>query len=212
VKRSKKISKLFYMNICIFGDSIAWGAYDPEHGGWATRLRNYLEKKNRDIIVYNLSVSDDTTTDLLTQIEIEVKSREPNIIIFAIGINDAQFIHSTKSLRVSLDEFKNNLKKLHAIAKKFTDKIVFVGLTSVDESKTKPISWNNDVSYVNENIKHFDGAMKKFCEENDVKFISMDGIINIADLDDGLHPNTEGHKKIFDKIKLEIENLLQSNK
>ena len=198
------------MNICIFGDSIAWGAYDPEQGGWATRLRNYLEKKNRYTIVYNLSISDDTTTDLLTRLEVEVKSREPNIIIFAIGINDAQFIHSANSLRVSLDEFKNNLKKLHAITKKFTDKIVFVELASVDESKTN--SWSIDTSYTNENIKYFNGAIKKFCEENDVKFISMDGIINIADLDDGLHPNTEGHKKIFDKIKLEIENLLQSNK
>jgi len=194
------------MNICIFGDSIAWGAYDPEQGGWATRLRNYLEKKNRYTIVYNLSISDDTTTDLLTRLEVEVKSREPNIIIFAIGINDAQFIHSANSLRVSLDEFKNNLKKLHAITKKFTDKIVFVELASVDESKTN--SWSIDTSYTNENIKYFNGAIKKFCEENDVKFISMDGIINIADLDDGLHPNTEGHKKIFDKIRPEIETLL----
>jgi len=82
------------MNICIFGDSIAWGAYDPERGGWATRLRNYLEKKNRYIIVYNLSISDEITTDLLTHLEIEIKSRESNLIIFAIGTNDAQFIHS----------------------------------------------------------------------------------------------------------------------
>ena len=197
------------MNICIFGDSIAWGTYDPERGGWATRLRNYLEKKNRYIIVYNLSISDEITTDLLTHLEIEIKSRESNLIIFAIGTNDAQFIHSVSSSRVLFDEFKNNLKKLYAIAKRFADKIVFVGLTSVDDSKTKPFSLNPNISYTNENIKHFDGAIKKFCEENNVKFISMDGIIDIADLDDGLHPNTEGHKKMFDKIKTEIEVLLQ---
>jgi lysophospholipase L1-like esterase len=33
------------MNVLIFGGSITWGAADPELGGWATHLRNYLEAK-----------------------------------------------------------------------------------------------------------------------------------------------------------------------
>ena len=200
------------MNICIFGDSIAWGAYDPEQGGWATRLRNYLEKKNKDINVYNLSISGDTTYGLLKRLEIELQSRDPNIIVFAIGINDAKSIHPANTSHILLDEFKNNLNKLRKIANKFVDKIAFVGLTPVNEFKTKPISWNIDISYENKNIKNFDGVINKFCEENGAKFISMDGIININDLDDGLHPNTEGHKKIFNKVRPEIETLLQSNK
>jgi len=32
------------MNICIFGDSIAWGAWLPFRVSWANLLRNYLEK------------------------------------------------------------------------------------------------------------------------------------------------------------------------
>ena len=124
------------MVICIWCDSITWGAYDPEQGGWATRLRNYFEAKGvSDVWVYNLGIVDDTTASLLNRIEVEAKSREPNFIIFAIGINDAQFIHSTNSLRVSLDNFRQNLAKLLALAKKFTNKVVFVGLTKVDESK-----------------------------------------------------------------------------
>ena len=63
------------MNVLIFGDSITWGAYDPEQGGWATRLRNYFEEKDNDIDVYNLGISGDTTADLLERIEIEAKSR-----------------------------------------------------------------------------------------------------------------------------------------
>ena len=47
------------MTICIFGDSITWGAYDPEQGGWATRLRNYFEKQDNDVDVYNLGISGD---------------------------------------------------------------------------------------------------------------------------------------------------------
>ena len=200
------------MNICIFGDSIAWGAYDPEQGGWATRLRNYLEKKNKDINVYNLSISGDTTSELFKRLEIELQSRDPNIVVFAIGINDAKSIHSANTAHILLDEFKNNLNKLHKIANKFADKIAFVGLTPVDESKTNPISWNMGISYENKNIKNFDDVINKFCEENGAEFIPVDKIININDLDDGLHPNTDGHKKIFDKVRPKIETLLQSNK
>ena len=195
------------MNILIFGDSITWGAYDPEQGGWATRLRNYFEEKDNDTDVYNLGISGDTTADLLTRIEVEAKSREPNLIIFAIGINDAQFIHSTNCLRVSLDEFQQNLAKLLSIAKKFTNKVVFVGLTKVDESKTTPIPWSTDKSYTNENIERLDNAIKKFCEDNKLKFIPMDSVVGNDDLIDGLHPNTKGHIKIFNRMKSEVESI-----
>ena len=195
------------MNILILGDSITWGAYDPEQGGWATRLRNYFEAKDNDVDVYNLGISGDTTADLLNRIEVEAKSREPNLIIFAIGINDAQFIHSTNGLRVSLDEFQQNLAKLLSIAKTFTNKVVFVGLTKVDESKTTPIPWNTDKSYTNENIERLDSAIKKFCEDNKLKFIPMESVVGNDDLIDGLHPNTKGHIKIFNRMKSEIESI-----
>ncbi len=195
------------MNILIFGDSITWGAYDPEQGGWATRLRNYFEEQDNDVAVYNLGISGDTTADLLARIEVEAKSREPNLIIFAIGINDAQFIHSTNGLRVSPDEFQQNLAKLLALAKKFTNKVVFVGLTKVDESKTAPIPWNTAKSYTNENIERLDNVIKKFCEDTKLKFIPMESIVGNDDLIDGLHPNTKGHIKIFNQMKSEIESM-----
>src|SRR3989338_5799563 len=134
------------MNIVIFGDSITWGAYDPDQGGWATRLRNYFEAKDDEINIYNLGIPGDTTADLLKRIEIEARSREPKVIIIAIGINDARFIHSTHSLRVSPEEFQQNITKLNSIAQEFTNKVVFVGLTVVDESKTAPISGSMDMS------------------------------------------------------------------
>jgi len=196
------------MNILIFGDSITWGAYDPEQGGWATRLRNYFEEKDNDTDVYNLGISGDTTANLLNRIEVEAKSRKPNFIIFAIGINDAQFIHSTNGLRVSPDEFQQNLEKLLSIAKKFTDKVVFVGLTKVDESKTTPIPWNTDKSYYNKNIRRLDNIIKKFCEDNKLKFIPIESVVEDDDLIDGLHPNTKGHIKIFNRIKSEVESIL----
>jgi len=196
------------MNILIFGDSITWGAYDLEQGGWVNRLRNYFWGKDKDIDVYNLGVSSDATSELIARVKIEAESRPPNLIIFAIGINDAQFIHSKNGLRISLDEFQQNLGKLYLIAEKFTDKIAFVGLTRVDEAKTTPIPWDTDKSYTNENIERFDNTIKKFCLDNKLKFISIDGAVGNDDLFDGLHPNTKGHVKIFKQMKSEVELLL----
>ena len=192
------------MSICIFGGSITWGAGDSEKGGWAERLKVYFGEKY-DIEIYNLGVSGNTTEDLLCRIKNESKVREPNIIVFAIGVNDAQFIHSTKSNRISENDFKNNIKKLYEIAKRFVSKIIFVGLTPVDESKTKPIPWDTDKTYTNERIKKFDQIIKDFCSENNLKFILINDLLNNDDLIDGLHPNTQGHIKMFETIKPEIE-------
>ena len=82
--------------ICVFGDSIAWGAVDPENGGWVSSLRNYFESKSLradlDTDVYNLGISGDNTDDLLERFDVEVEARKPDTIVFAIGINDAQFL------------------------------------------------------------------------------------------------------------------------
>jgi len=205
------------MNICIFGDSITWGAYDPEQGGWATRLRNYFESEDSppyfreagDVQVYNLGVSGDTVDDLLERIETEAKSRNPDLIIFAIGINDAQFINSKNSLSVSPEQFQGNIEKLAAIAKKFAGKIIFVGLTRVDELKTVHCPWRPDVSYFNESINKLDDTIRKFCKENELKYIPLADVIGKNNLFDGLHPNTQGHIKIFNKVRSGIIKFLK---
>ncbi len=187
------------------GDSIAWGFYDPGVGGWANRLRNYFEEKDRDSEIYNLGIPGDDTVGLLDHLEVEARAREPEIIVLAIGINDAQFIHSTNSNRISDDDFKKNLKRIYTVAKKFTPKIIFVGPTMVNESKTKPIPWSPDKSYFNKNIKRLEQIIEIFCLEKKLKFISVNSLLGDEDLDDGLHPNTQGHVKLFLKIKSEIE-------
>lgn len=189
------------MTICIFGDSIAWGDSDCEKGGWADRLKNYL--MNEDIIAYNLGVSDDTTEDILKRFDNEAEARRPDIILFAIGINDSLIIENNKP--ISLEKFQNNIAALADKAKRITNKIVFIGLTDVDESKTIPYLETGE-SYNNQTIGEYDEAIRSFCEDNDLIFIEMLGLlINDEDLCDGLHPSSIGHQKMFQKIKEAIE-------
>lgn len=199
------------MNIVIFGDSITWGAVDSENGGWSNQLRNYFEAQQNDVEVYNCGIPGDTTTNLILRVESEAKTREAEMIIFAIGINDAKFIHSSNATRTSLDTYKSNLSKLTSIASAFTKNIMFIGLTAVDETKTHPLLSDEDQSWTNNDIQSFNGALKEFCAEQSLNYISMEGVIGNEDLFDGLHPNTQGHKKIFNIIKPVIESFLSNN-
>lgn len=200
------------MVILIFGDSITCGKGDRE-GGWAQRLRKFLYEKTLsnegNFSIYNLGVDGDNTEDLLQRFELETKHRldeeEETVFIFAIGINDSQFVHSKNSLRIPLERFKDNIKTLINIAKKSSPKIIFTGLTPVDESKTTPIPWNTDKSYKNEYVRQYDEIIKTTCQENNLLFIEIFEKLRELDyknlLEDGLHPNSEGHQKIFEIIK-----------
>jgi lysophospholipase L1-like esterase len=207
--------------LCVFGDSVAYGAWDFEKGGWVNRLRGFLEQrmlKNQKeyYIIYNCSIFGDTSEDLLKRFEFELKQRikenEETIIIFAIGINDSQFLHMESKLRITAEEFEQNIQKLIELAKKFTQKIIFVGLIPVDESKVSPLPWNPNKSYRNGYIEEYNEIIREICKENQVEFIEIfEEWIKIdykSLLEDGLHPNTIGHQKIFESVKSCLEHIL----
>lgn len=201
--------------ILVFGDSIAWGAWD-KRGGWVERLREFIDKKIIEARqefycpVYNLSISGDTTVEILERLEPEAWQRfkEPekeNIFMFAVGSKDSEFIHSTGAHNVKMDQFEENIKKMIEISKKFTNKIIFVGSSPVDESKVDPIPWFPDASYKNEYIDQYDKIIEKVCRANGVEFIEIFSNMRIKGyeklLEDGVHPNSEGHEKIFEIVK-----------
>ena len=180
--------------ICIFWDSIVYGASDNKKGGWVNRLRLFIDNKiEDDIIIYNLGVPGDSTDELIFRFEAECNAREPEVIIFAIGINDTQYNKDNSNFRVPIDRFKNNILRLINIAQRYTFRIGFIGLTIIDETIEKEHS--------NINIKKYDLLLKEIAEINNLKYLSIFDIIQISDLDDGIHPNSKGHEKIYDKAK-----------
>lgn len=198
--------KILYMSIAIFGDSIAYGFADEENGGWAGRLKHFLfvSGSGDEIYVYNLSIPGEDTEELLKRFEKECGILKPEKIIFAVGINDSAYYSDTGENQISEKDFKRNLEKLLEQARKFAKEIIFVGLTPVDESKTKPVPWHPEISYDNENVKKYDSVIKKFAESNNLEFMNLYKILNKKDLFDGVHPNASGHQKIFEKIKEKI--------
>ncbi len=206
--QNRKKNKLNMVNILVFGDSIAWGAFDLEKGGWVDRLKLYMADRG-DIFVYNLGVSGNNTADILTRFESEARARvdedEETIIIFAVGINDSHLLHRKNGLVVLMDDFELNIKRLAGLARRFSSKIVFIGLTPVDESKTVPIPWDKTKSYKNDDISEYDRKIRSLSREMNCFFVEIfNDWINfnhIGLLEDGLHPNSEGHKKIFESVR-----------
>lgn len=191
------------VNILIFGDSIIYGAWDNEKGGWVNRLRLALENKNEIYFnIYNLGIPGDTTINLKKRFNNECNCRfntnDKTIIIFSIGINDSQIIEDKNN--VFIKDFKKNIIELIDKAKQYTQHILFIGLTKVDETKTKPVSWDNNINYFNEEVTKYNKELKNICEEKVVNYLDIFNLLDIKDLDDGLHPNSNGHQKLCEEI------------
>jgi len=93
-------------DICIFGASITWGAWDSEKAGWANRLRLFLEANHENAFVYNLGIPGDTTEDVLARLKSEAETREADVIIFSIGTNDSLYNQSKDKPRTTIEKFK----------------------------------------------------------------------------------------------------------
>lgn len=201
-------------NILVFGASTTYGAWDPE-GGWVQRLRKFLDQKiiasNLELyfIVYNLGISGDDTEGILERFEDETKRRisadEETTILFSAAINDSLFDNKDKSLRCPPPRYQKNIEKLILLARKYTDKIIFVGTLPVDETRVDPIPWLPTHSYKNKYVEKYNEITKAVCRLNNVgvveiysKFINK----NYQDLlEDGVHGNTKGYELIYEEVK-----------
>lgn len=179
--------------ICVFGDSITWGAWDLEFGGWANRLRLYCDNQSDfETEVYNLGVDGDYVRDVLKRFDVEAQARNPDIIILAIGINDSS--HPSNPRGTDLGKFEVQFKELLEKTRKFTDKIIVLGLTNVNEK-------SGNHGYANSNISLYDDKVKSIAKNQNLPFVDLFNTLAEDELADGLHPNAKGHKKIFEKVK-----------
>ncbi|HRX63511.1 MAG TPA: GDSL-type esterase/lipase family protein [Candidatus Absconditabacterales bacterium] len=202
------------MKICIWGDSTGWGAFDKKMGGWANRL--HIWGLSNDNYVYNFSISSNDTSGILYALEKEigiinqVEPEDQYIYVFAIGSNDSRYKNTKDNKVVPIDEFRSNLQKIIDITNQVTDKIMFVGLKQIDESKTTPIPWEPTEYYENDDLAEYNKTIKEVCEKNNTFFLSIRDLLDKEDFEDGLHPNSQGHKKMYEKIKEFIKkNLLK---
>jgi len=192
------------MRICVFGGSTTWGEGDLEHAGWVTLLQLDLAKNGH--ILYNLGISGDTTNEMVERSLSEMKYRKPNLVIYSIGLNDSALIEPELKPRVSPEKFSQNLDSLLKHARNMNAKAIFVGPTTPFENKITPITWDTTKHYTISSAIDFYNYLSNFCKENKGSFISLSNILLENDIsNDGLHPNTSGHRKIYETVKPYVE-------
>ncbi len=204
------------MQILVFGDSIAYGAWDVE-GGWVSRLRKFYDRRgfkdeNYFKLFYQLGIDSQTTKDILDRFDAESKPRinenkKENVIIFEVGKNDSLFKESIKHRRVEPDEFERNLKELFDRASRISETVIFLGMArTLDDSNIAYKKWTPDITYSNEAIHEYDLMIKKVCNEKGAGYVDLDKAISkhissgIFD-GDGIHLNAKGHRLIFNAVK-----------
>lgn len=124
-------------------------------------------------------------------------------------------MNSQNNFRTSPQKFKENIKKLISQAKEFSPEVIFIGPTPVDEAKTTPVPWDENKFYKNDYLHQYDEIIKSVCQENKILFVEIFNQWIQTDFkqlldQDGLHPNSKGHEKIFEAVKdfLEGEKLI----
>lgn len=192
------------MNIFVFGDSIAYGYYDGK-GGWARRFFDSYNEDGKSIFK-NFSLPGATSKEVLTQFERAVDSDLLQInnlkVFFAYGINDS----ATGFMDyISIDVFKDNTIKMMELVVNNNLDTVFVGLTIVDENIED--GFGGLPFYSNKNIELYNDVLKNTCKQYKVPFIDLYTICNkeknkyLSYLDDGIHPNPNGHKLILEQVR-----------
>jgi len=201
-------------NILIFGDSISAGREIEKIKCWPFLLTQFLDAKDKNFtLVHNLSIPGDSTSDVIKRFPVEAKARCKKIypdnrvsIIFAIGINDAKCVNSKDKSVTKLDDFRKNIGFLAKSAAEYTNHIIFVGITPVDEQKAASIYGANNIYFLNDKIKIYNEVINEECQKRNIIFLNI--VKEWSEFDyaswlseGGVHPNEKGHQKIFEKIK-----------
>ena len=198
------------VNVCIIGDSVTWGARLPFRIAWANLLRNHLEKVSDNLIsLYDLGIDKDTSRNVLKRFDVEMAARSPELIIFAVGVNDSCYHTTPDHPEVPKEEFSQNMLNLVKRAKKITSKVIIVGLVKGSDALTKPLLQSTTGKcYEKMRTEEYDEILKSVARDQRVTFVEMFDKLNDEDFDDGIHPNINGHIKMYEAIHTVVDAML----
>ena len=207
--------------IIVAGDSIAYGKWDSK-GGWVARLRKYIDKEynleqRTNFQVHNLGISGEIAPRLSERFENELTMRLPanekgipkNLVIIAVGGNDSCPNNSMTMHQTSKENFIAAFQKMYNAATAHTCKVVVVGLTPANPTRSKGLL------FTNEEIRKYNKYCVDFCAKHNIpmlNFLEELMALNFPDLlVDSIHPNDKGHEILFTKILtfLQKENLIE---
>ena len=177
--------------VIFLGDSLTAGFGVEENQAFPAWLAQGLEEAGKPIRYVNAGVSGDTTAGGLSRIDWLLRQR-PDVLVVELGANDG--------LRgLSLEETENNLRQIVQRGLDSGAQVLLVGM------KIPP-------SYGPEYFAGFESIFERLATELEVPLVpfllagvAADPLLN---LDDGIHPNAAGHRRVADTVRPYLETML----
>lgn len=164
------------MDVLVFGDSITQGYFDEIQSGWCNCLMLSEMKK------------------------ILESDHEKGSYVFNLGISG----DCTNRLLGRFPAEADVRTK-----KEYTKNVILLGMVPIIDDIVQPMPWADDRCHYTTDVIEYDKIIQSFCLENDCLFIPMQDLFEERDLhevlDDGVHPNAEGHRLIFGRVKGVLE-------
>ncbi|EGW23492.1 arylesterase [Methylobacter tundripaludum] len=180
-------------SIVVLGDSISAGYGIEVSQGWVTLLQQKLNEKDKGHIIYNESISGDTTAGGLARINQALTLDKPDIVIIELGANDG-----LRGLPPEL--IKSNLAEIAHRAQQAGAKVLLLSM------KIPP-------NYGKRYIDLFYNIYPQLATELGVPYVPfiMEDVALTKDMmqQDGLHPNANGQPVIADKVWRQLLPLLK---
>lgn len=185
--------------ILIVGDSLSAGYGIKIEQSWPNLLQQKIDQSEFDIKVHNASISGQTSSEGLRQIDQLLQLTQPKLVVLALGANDG--------LRgLSLDQMQSNLQSIIGKSLRANAKVLLVGIR---------VPSNYGRRYGQMFTDSFDALAK----ENRIPFVPfmltpLESVINESNRSeyiqaDGLHPTAKSQPLILGFLWPQIKTLIK---
>jgi acyl-CoA thioesterase-1 len=185
--------------ILVMGDSLS-AEYGLARGaGWARLLEDQLQKQGSPWVVFNASISGETSAGGLSRLSKLLEQKKPGIVLLELGANDA--------LRgLSIQESEKNIRKMIQLSKSSGAKVLLFGM------QIPP-------NYGQEYTKQFQDLYPKLARQEQVELVpfflkNVASDINLFQAD-RIHPNEKAQAILFKNVwgaMAPYQTLLKSNR
>lgn len=201
--------------IICFGDSITNG-----HDGIYGRLNVCLEDRLNDwrpneYTCINMGHNGNTTALALDRFETDVLNELPGIVLIEFGINDCNCREWAPVSRISVDEYKRNLRVFHKLITEKGSKCIFLTNHLIEPLEGSRFLIQGNGQTYTENLLPYNECVRELASELDADVIDVgayitDNNINPQDLlrDDGVHLSENGYRIYSDFIAERLKEIL----
>lgn len=190
-------------SITFFGSSSVYGQHDTHHSGFVNRFRERCDDEGHSIVVYDLGIPAETTSQLVRRFDDELSVRRTDVVMIQAGTNDsARLKRPDAPHQIPKSTFSKNIEALITMAKPYSN-VMFMSSTPVDDHKNPHM---DNTYFFNKDIQQYYEVLRIIAKDADIPFLNLFQLFSTYDdfesllSPDGLHLGPKGHEFIANRL------------